>query len=87
MRKAAQVTQPTISYLLRPDRNAFRIFLDQMKKVLYEPNRYEITVKTPGKAIKTRWQAEKPAQGVNFVSKWYVIHRKNLAIGEVFSTK
>ena len=45
-----------------------------MKKVLYEPNRYEITVKTPGKAIKTRWQADKPAQGVNFVSKWYVIH-------------
>jgi hypothetical protein len=30
-----------------------------MKKVLYEPNRYEITVKTPGKAINTHGKAEK----------------------------
>jgi len=30
-----------------------------MKKVLYEPNRYEITVKTPVKAINTHGKAEK----------------------------
>ena len=69
----------TISYLLRPYGNAFRIYLDQMKKGLCEPNRYEITVKIPEKAIKTRWKAEKPVRRANFVSKWYVIHRKNLA--------
>ena len=45
-----------------------------MKKGLCEPNRCEITVKTPGKAIKTLWQAEKQVQKANFVSKWYVIH-------------
>ena len=30
-----------------------------MKKGLCEPNRYEITVKTPGKAKKTHGKAEK----------------------------
>ncbi len=28
----------------------------------------------PEKAVKKRGKAEKPAQGVNFVSKWYVTH-------------
>ena len=55
-----------------------------MKKGLCEPNRYEITVKIPQKAIKSRGKAEKPAQGVNFVSKWYVIHRKILAVARIF---
>ena len=45
-----------------------------MKKVLCGPNRYEITVKTLGKAIKSHGKAEKPVQRANFVSKWYVIH-------------
>ena len=45
-----------------------------MKKGLCEPNRYEITVKIPEKAIKTRWKAEKQVRRANFVSKWYVIH-------------
>ena len=45
-----------------------------MKIILCEPNRYEITVKIPKNAIKMRRKAENPAQGVNFVSKWYVIH-------------
>lgn len=45
-----------------------------MEKGLFGPNRYEITAIIPEKAVKTRWKAEKPAQGVNFVSKWYVIH-------------
>ena len=49
----------TISYLFRPGQFEFRIYLDKMKKGLCGLNRYEITVKTPGKAIKTRWQAEK----------------------------
>ncbi len=45
-----------------------------MKKVLCGPNRYEITVKTLGKAIKSHGKAEKPVRRANFVSKWYVIH-------------
>ena len=45
-----------------------------MKIILCEPNRYEITVKIPKDSIKTRGKAEKPAQEVHFVSKWYVIH-------------
>jgi len=45
-----------------------------MKKVLCGPNRYEITVKTLGKAIKSHGKAEKQVQKANFVSKWYVIH-------------
>ena len=45
-----------------------------MEKGLFGPNRYEITAIIPEKAVKTRWKAEKPAQGVNFVSKWYVTH-------------
>jgi hypothetical protein len=45
-----------------------------MKKVLCGPNRYETTVKTPGKAIKSHGKAEKPVRRANFVSKWYVIH-------------
>ena len=65
----------TISYLLRPYGNAFRIYLDQMKKGLCEPNRYEITVKIPEKAIKTRGKAGKQVRRANFVSKWYVIHK------------
>jgi len=44
-----------------------------MKKGLCEPNRYEITVRIPQKAI-MRGKAENPAQGVNFVAEWYVIH-------------
>ena len=50
-----------------------------MKIVLCEPNRYEITVKIPKNAIKMRGKVEKPAQGVNFASKWYVTHRKKHA--------
>ena len=45
-----------------------------MKKVLCGSNRYEITVKTLGKAIKSHGKAEKPVRRANFVSKWYVIH-------------
>lgn len=52
-----------------------------MKKVLCEPNRYEITVKIPKNAIKMRGKAEKPAQWVNFVSKWYVIHKNPAQAG------
>ena len=43
---------PAISYLLRPDRNEIRIYLDQMKKVLCGLNRYEMTVKNPEKSYK-----------------------------------
>ena len=45
-----------------------------MKKILCEPNRYEITVKIPKNAIKMRGKAEKPVRRANFVSKWYVTH-------------
>jgi hypothetical protein len=45
-----------------------------MEKGLFGPNRYENTAIIPEKEVKTRGKAEKPVQGVNFVSKWYVIH-------------
>ena len=40
-----------------------------MKKVQCGPNRYEITAKSPEKAIKSRGKAEKPVRRANFVSK------------------
>ena len=52
-----------------------------MKKGLFGPNRYEITVKIPKNAIKMRGKAEKPAQGVNFVSKWYGTHKNPAQAG------
>ena len=52
-----------------------------MEKGLFGPNRYEITLKIPKNAIKTRGKAEKSCSTVNFVSKWYVIHITRVQFG------
>ena len=64
----------TISYLLRPDRFEFRIYLDQIENRVNGPNRYEIRGKIPKKGLKTLSKGFLVVQMVNFVSKPTIKH-------------